>query len=64
MTKRYIVHCPWGDMGKGSSKIVEEDFFNPTNGFKEPEIRDIRKMELDQIYSISTSPSLKIERIE
>lgn len=62
--KRYVVYCPWGDMGKGSSKIVEEDFFDPTNGFKEPEIRDIGRMGLDHIYPISTSPSLKIWRIE
>lgn len=62
--KRYVVYCPWGDMGKGSSKIVEEDFFNPTNGFKEPEIRDIGKMELTHTYFVSTSPPLGVWRIE
>lgn len=64
MMKRYVVYCPWGDMGNGSCKIVGEDFFDLTNGFKEPEIRDIGGMELRQVYSVSTSPSLGVWRIE
>lgn len=62
--KRYIVYCPWGDRGQGSCKIVERDFFDSTNGFKEPEIRDIARMKIDQVYCVSTTPSLKVWRIE
>ena len=64
MTKRFVVYCPWGDMGNGSCKIVEEDFFDRTNGFKEAEIRDIGRMKLKKTYSVSTSPSLGVWRIE